>query len=582
MFTKNKYGAGMQFRFSEILSALRKSLQRGNLDLAVEMAKEFRDYPGVLQRTLVRCCCEFCPNIFLVRDIQKAKPKILHLLEFIPAICLHVKCQEAMIGFRVACEGPHNFEPFSPDDNDLLTLLTKCYTSLCQHDMCMDKILEFFGTIAPSTVNVWSIYVATSKKFSIIYLLCAWKCIPYVTEPNYRKPSIYDYYENGINLNDFPIVKLPAYIYDRSVLPPTHKNSSNEFYLRNLVLYPRMPKTELELEGERLLLSSNRHIMSFIRPILQCKKLIVDDEGRGKVVDGNKVDGKDKYSHGSIKVDGNDHVNDHVNTDGNDHVNDHVNADGNDHINDHINDLNSTSTSTTSHNLNLIQIYLQRKKHYAKVFYCDLDHNGKFEYILKGPYIFKNYITARLLADYLKKKVGLTSLDSTLVEYKSEYYILSKNFVYVNPENVEFRKGVNDAGQVYSGERYWFYNHRIVQLTPEQIIDLFKILVFKKAIGTKDVDHTSILLHEDKLFSVGDDLVCKDRKYVFTFAFRNDRLTKTYKKELKKVFPIINEFIQNFAAIVNSDELLGMNEKIFITGQLMMLMKRSNWKFDEF
>ena len=559
MFTKNKYGAGMQFRFSEIMSALRKSLQRGNLDLAVEMAKEFRDYPRVLQRTLVRCCCEFCPNIFLVRDIQKAKPKILHLLEFIPAICLHVKCQEAMIGFRVACEGPHNFEPFSPEDNDLLTLLTKCYTNLCQHDMCMDKILEFFGTIAPSTVNVWSLYIATSKKFSILYLLCAWKCIPYVTDPNYKKPSIYDYYENGIDLNDFPIVKLPAYVYDRSVLPPTHKNSSNEFYLRNLVLYPRMPKTELELEGERLLLSSTRRIMSFIRPILQCKKLIVDSEGRGKVVDG-----KDKHGNDSVNV--KDH-------------NDSVNVDHNDSVN--VKDLNSTSL-TSSHNLNLIQIYLQRKKHYAKVFYCDLNHNGKFEYILKGPYIFKNYITARLLADYLKKKVGLTSLDSTLVDYNSEYYILSKNFVYVNPESTEFRKGVNDAGQVYSGERYWFYNHRIVHLTSEQIIDLFKILAFKKAIGTKDVDHTSILLHEDKLFSVGDDLMCKDRKYMFTFAFRNDRLTKTYKKELKKVFPIINEFIQNFAAIVNSDELLGMNEKIFITGQLMMLMKRSNWKFDEF
>ena len=564
MFTKNKYGAGMQFRFSEILSALRKSLQRGNLDLAVEMAKEFRDYPGVLQRTLVRCCCEFCPNIFLVRDIQKAKPKILHLLEFIPAICLHVKCQEAVMGFRVACEGPHNFEPFSPEDNDLLTLLTKCYTSLCQHDMCMDKILEFFGTIAPSTVNVWSLYVATSKKFSILYLLCTWKCIPYVTDPNYKKPSIYDYYENGINLNDFPIVKLPTYVYDRSVLPPTHKNSSNEFYLRNLVLYPRMPKTELELEGERLLLSSNRRIMSFIRPILQCKKLIVDGEGRGKVVDGNDPVNANGNAAGNHSA--NAHVKIDVKVDGNEYSNDSVNVDGNNSVN----------------NLNLIQIYLQRKKHYAKVFYCDLNHNGKFEYILKGPYIFKNYITTRLLADYLKKKVGLTSLDSTLVDYNSEYYILSKNFVYVNPESIEFRKGVNDAGQVYSGERYWFYNHRIVHLTSEQIIDLFKILAFKKAIGTKDVDHTSILLHEDKLFSVGDDLMCKDRKYMFTFAFRSERLTKTYKKELKKIFPTINEFIQNFATVVNSDELLGMNEKIFITGQLMMLMKRSNWKFDEF
>ena len=131
MFLRKK-GANGRFRFDEIYSCLQKSLRRGDTKLSLEMAKEFNEYPNALKKRLIQNCCEDCPNLYLVNDIFHTETKVESLAKLIPAICAHVKCREATLAFRVACEEPYDFEPLSREDDYLLTVSRKCFTVLCQ------------------------------------------------------------------------------------------------------------------------------------------------------------------------------------------------------------------------------------------------------------------------------------------------------------------------------------------------------------------------------------------------------------------------------------------------------------------
>ena len=63
-----KFGASGKFTFDKIYSCLQKSLRRGDAKLALDIAKEFKEYPNALKKRLMQNCCEDCPNIYLIKE----------------------------------------------------------------------------------------------------------------------------------------------------------------------------------------------------------------------------------------------------------------------------------------------------------------------------------------------------------------------------------------------------------------------------------------------------------------------------------------------------------------------------------
>lgn len=502
----SKKGASGNFRFDEIYSCLQKSLRRGDMNLALEMAKEFKEYPNALKKRLIQNCSEDCPNIYLINDIYNTKPNLIDLINFVPAICLHIKCREATVGFRVACEQPHNFDKLTIDDKDLLTTLTKCFTSLCKNNSDATEILDFFQNLIPD-IKLKRIYNFISQNRTFICMLCAWKCIPYITQKTYEKPDVYSIYGKRFEINTFTLSELPDYVYDKHVSSSPPENKTYEFFINNCVLKPRKEKTELEIRGEQLYIQSNKGCMGFIKPILKCKKL--DDD------------------------------------------------------------------------VKLIQTQLITAKHKQRVYFCDIDKNGEFNYVIKGPYNDIDPIRSILLSDYVKKKLDLSSPFYDVAEYKGDYYMLCNNLIDINPDKVELKQSKLEKSIVYCGDLYLFNHSKLDSLNSNQIIELFKILVFRKAIGTNDTCERNILFYDNILSSIDDPMVFKETKYMFKTSL-NEKLCRKYEMLLKENFKKIKEFINHFATIVTNDNIIGANHKSFILKQLMYLLKRNNWIFGDF
>ena len=61
-----------------------------------------------------------------------------------------------------------------------------------------------------------------------------------------------------------PELKLPKYVYDKHTACAPESQRSYTFFIDNIILKPRMPKTELELKGEELYKTTNKACSNYI------------------------------------------------------------------------------------------------------------------------------------------------------------------------------------------------------------------------------------------------------------------------------------------------------------------------------
>ena len=504
-----KRGSSGKFDFGEIYSCLQKSMRRGDVDLAVEMGKEFKEYPGALKKRLIQNCCEDIPNIYLIRDIYNTDyNNHLALMDFIPTICRHIKCREALLAFRVACQEKHNFDPITKDDNDLLTLSSKCFTLLCKNNDNGGDIVDTFQTLIPD-IKLKRIYNYITQNRTFIYMLCAWKCVPYITNERYERVRIKDVYDDNFDINTYKVDKLPEYVYDKHVRssPPEHK--TYKFFIDNCILSPRMEKTELEKKGEMLYITTNNPAGYYIKPIIKCDNIDPDTP--------------------------------------------------------------------------LIQTQLITARYKPHTYYCDLDMDGSYGYVLKGPFSDLGVIRSILLSDYVKKLINLSPLDYKIVRYKDNYYMLCNNLIEIEPGNIiEKSSKLESSVIIYNGDHFFFryemLNDMDKELGSSLSLELFKILLFRKVIGTDDTNPRNIILFDGMLSSIDDPMLMKETPYMFKTPLK-EATCEACLKVLRKHFKKLTEFINSFANKVKNDDVLRQEYKTFILHKLMLYSNIENWKF---
>ena len=493
----SKYGASGRFKFDEICLTLYKELLQGDVKISLEMTKEFKYYPNILMKKLIEFCCINCPNIYLINDIYNIKScsknnndiMFSNIICYVPAICTHDKCNEAVLAFKTACEESYNYEELSVHDNDILAISSKCFTILCNHDGDATIILDFFEYLIPN-INIKRIYNFISKKICFIWMLCAWKCIKGISQKQYIKPQLYEVYPN-FNINEYIINELPEYSGDNIHIQ--HSMDEN---------------VKLNLKDEQLFIQSNELSSSecSIKPILKCKKL-------------------DDY----IKLV----------------------------------QIHSLSNSN-------VNIYINRSNNY----------------ILEGPYESIKSLRKTLLSDYIKKNLNLFCMNYKIVEYKCKYYLVWTN-VKVSKEmldevsKVVYRETLDEVSkEIINDDKVLnnFEHEKIETMKSRQIIELFKILIFRKAIGAKNIDVNDILCYNKTLISTNDSMLLKETKYIFEKT-SDEKLCHRYKLFLKKHFKKIVGFINQFMIFIHNDNIINTNHKTFMLNQLSKLTKQSNWKF---
>lgn len=211
--------------------------------------------------------------------------------------------------------------------------------------------------------------------------------------------------------------------------------------------------------------------------------------------------------------------------------------------------------------------------------------NNLNNHILEGPYESIKSLRKTLLADYIKKNLNLFCMNYKIVEYKCKYYLVWTN-VKMSKETLDeaskvvSRKSFEEAfkERIINPILNHFEHEQIETMKLKQIIELFKILIFRKTIGTKNTNVGDILCYNKSLVSINDSMLLKETKCIFEKSL-DERFCHKYKILLKKHFKKIISFINRFMLFTHNDNIINTNHKTFMLNQLSKLMKPLNWKF---
>lgn len=142
-------------------------MRRNEFENALEICKEFKEYPNALKKRLIYCSVEDCPDMNLINDIYNTEPKIEKLIPYVKIICNHIKCREAFYTFYYcAAKGTMIKEELNIKDdfnNEKNFLVAK---------EKFDKIFSFYQKYYPN-IELKKIYKFINNNRCFIYALVA-------------------------------------------------------------------------------------------------------------------------------------------------------------------------------------------------------------------------------------------------------------------------------------------------------------------------------------------------------------------------------------------------------------------------
>lgn len=526
MFLRNKGFSG-RFTFDVIYSCLQKSLRRNDLKLSLEMAYEFEKYPNALKNRLIQNCCEDCPNLNLIIEIYNTKAETINdLLKFIPVICNHVKSHEGVFVMRIAVEQPLLKEPINLEtDTDILTLSRKCL-----YYMIQDRYKEF--------INIFENYYHMPllkiynkiKHYTFLYMLIDWHC-------GFKNQNITYTIQNTKFSKKFTNnLILPEYVYDKHV--HCSKNKSFAYFIDNIILSPRLPISEYELQARELYKTTNIGTGTIIKQL------------------------QEKY-------------------------------------NNKLQNLNQPLHETIT-DVKLIQTQLITSKHKPFVYFCDLNNENSYKYILKGPYSEETDIKLQIISNKLKNHLFRTDKYNSKivcyagpfkegVYYQNQLYLLSHNIIPINPKKVQIMNSKLEHGVlIYIGDKYLIdKDDQLYCKEDNTIIDLLMIIAFRKIIGANDTCNRNIIYYEKTFYSIDDailyDNYVGEKPYIYTkYMFKNmlsGELYYVYKHYIEIYFPDVLTILNDWEQKLLKSK--GLTDKFlkYALQNINSLKSIENWHF---
>lgn len=556
MFLSKHGSTERNLTFGLIYSGMQKSLRSGMNDLAIQFALEFKDYPNALKIRLVQNCCEDCPDIDLVYSIFKHEPIQEELIQYIPFICKHVKTHDGTWAMRIAAEqfpknidelnstpkdttsssdsnkgefeyyneSPDKFMSFDEEGNcileypkegeDLLTVTKKSLFFIAANKQ--NDLIEFYNKAFGYT-DLQKIVKYINNFGSTIQMLNITWC--YKDMRSHMKP---DELYNSLEKFKLPPVEMnldiPDFMFDKHT-GSLAKNKSYAYFIEHLNDNPERPSIYKE-EGKRLYIESNTGIDDFLKKL---SSLMMKLKMQTKNI---------------------------------------------------IHAYNSTIKKNFQVR-NLIQSQLITARTKPRVWYADLidvdnkDEDTSYGYILKGP-LSKITLNKQLKSNNFKCELFGDEYESYECEFNNQLYILSRNFIPIDPNLKEVRSSkLEDNVEIYNGEHY-FLNITKPKFTDEEFLLLFKLLAFRKIIGTNDNCNRNFIHYDNQIYSIDDPILFKETDYMFKTKLK---CGDVYKKVLKGMFKDVKDFLKD------CKELFKDEKNPFYMEQIERLRDIDEWMF---
>lgn len=241
-------GYSGRYAFDVIYSGIQKFFRRGLTNEALEMCKEFHDFPNALKKRLVYCICEDCPDLDLVYKVfntpAKSADDIHKLVKFVPAICNHMKSREVFYHFYyLAATGKYSKEALNIRDDEE-TMLSKLVYHIALGKQ--DQAIEFFQKHIPA-IPLKRIYNFSGKNRCFFFVLVAYFHRPILREKCIlaNTPFTFDIDKSFV---------MPHYVYDKHV---KGGDKSYKFFLENMVMIPCEPFSEISEKAKKIYIETD-------------------------------------------------------------------------------------------------------------------------------------------------------------------------------------------------------------------------------------------------------------------------------------------------------------------------------------
>lgn len=605
-----KSGASGRFTFDVIYSCLQKSLRRGNMEIALEMVKEFRDYPNALKKRLIYCCCEDCPNLYLIRDIYNTPAEMKELTKFIPIICNHVKCREVIMTFRAACQADYVTDDFNIYTDTVWTVTKKIFYKLCQNDNDVNELIKEYQSKSPklNDTKEWKLITISNfinKCRTVLFAMIAFNHISYVTVQKYK-----DNFDLPNTLSDMQIDEilkykfddkwnyLPTWVYDKHCHSSPPGQRTYEFFGRNLLLVPRMEETIYEKIGLKLYMKTDTASGDYIQKVKNPSK----DHNPGLFT---AKDVLDDYEYKLLLNDGVDVVSPKsagkmISTDDEDEVPKKSTKKKSTKkvVSDDSDDDISSKTKTTNplppvrkfpkgpiNIVSKVQVQCITGAYKPRTYFAKLEEGDTYPFIIKGPYRSKGEPNDIILSDKLKTLFELNSPQSKLFTQEAGAYLLSFNMATIrDPIHTIIRTTkLEDNVTIYNGDLQILNDKLILSYPMNTQLELHKILFFRKLIGTNDTCNRNIIVNKDNFIccSIDDPAKFVDDKGVMFKKPLEKHLAGKWKTSLKSLWPEVKSYIDRCRFIIanNKNKIITNDMAAYMLKVCNIYDNIDNWKF---
>lgn len=470
----HKSGASGNFTFDIIYSAFQKLMRRGEISLCLELAKEFKNNVNAFKKRLIYNVSEDICNLELIELIYNTDNDLTKLAAFVPICCNALKCRDGLYAFRIACE-KHGYNYNEiTDKDDLITAMIKLKTKIALGKT--EDILNYYELKYGKNI-LKKIYEFSSKNRCCLYALIVYDKVPLVREKYDFIPALEDF-----NPNEIKKITLPDYVYDKHTAKGHQMgNSSYKYFLDNIILIPKIDATK----GTVLKDYKNDTIIEHEAKALYLASDKKTSEFLTPITEPPRE--TPPFNHFAHKV---------------------------------------------------LQVQLITAKNKPKTYYYDLNDNGEYEFILKGP---MDYYTAQrnILSDKLKADMYLKNQNMI---YR-DGYLISDNFIIIDPKDVKTVSSKLEKDVIlYNGLTGGCTSKTPEIMNDDELNEFIYCLLFRKVIGTNDTTFRNFLYVGGHVITIDDPILNVDTPYLFKTKL-NEKVANVFIESFERFPELYKDFL---------------------------------------
>lgn len=235
----------------------------------------------------------------------------------------------------------------------------------------------------------------------------------------------------------------------------------------------------------------------------------------------------------------------------------------------------------TKDSIRLIQTQLVTSKHKPRVFYCSTNDGYTYDTIIKGPFKLERDISALLLSDRLKNELIIPTVKYTSksINIDNQIYFSQNCFIPIETTSTTIASSKLESGVcIYNGPKYFYDHGYVTSLGWDGELQLLKVLLFRKIIGTNDTCCRNIIYVDGNVYSIDDPVLLQTTAMMFktnvpaVYKDDYDKLVTTHWDEIVSI-------LTDWHSKISELDYLDAKQVRFMKDMCMYMADDVNWIF---